>query len=279
MILFPNAKINLGLDILRRRPDGYHDIATVMIPVAWTDILEVVPARGSSTTLTVTGRSVDCLPEKNLVMKAYRALEKHLGSIPPVDIALHKVIPDGAGLGGGSADAAFALTAFNEVLSLGIEKRILAEIAATVGADCPFFIYNEPAYCTGTGTTLDHSVHPAIEGYTIAIAKPAAEAVNTAEAYAGVKPSEPHVAIPEILNLPIESWKESLKNDFETSIFPIRPQIASLKAHFFKSGALYAAMSGSGAAVFGIFDSAILAENSLLPLSDCDTWCSSRAAR
>ena len=139
MILFPNAKINLGLDILRRRPDGYHDIETVMIPVPWCDVLEIVPAKGSETTLTVSGRRVDCPPEKNLVMKAYRALAETV-ELPPVDIFLRKIIPDGAGLGGGSADAAFTLRGLNELFALGLSDSRLAEIAAGLGADCPFFI-------------------------------------------------------------------------------------------------------------------------------------------
>lgn len=137
MISFPNAKINIGLDILRKRPDGYHDICTVMVPVPWCDILEIVPSKGIDTTLTVTGRRVDCPAEKNLVMKAYRALND-ITPLPPLDIHLHKIIPDGAGMGGGSSDAAFTLSTINKLLQLDIPDDTLAQIASSIGADCPF---------------------------------------------------------------------------------------------------------------------------------------------
>ena len=152
MIAFPNAKINIGLFITARRPDGYHDIATVMMPADWCDILEIVPAKDDVTTLTVTGRSVDCPPEKNLVMRAYRAMEERY-NLPPVDIFLRKIIPDGAGLGGGSADAAFTITTLDRLFGLGLSADVMAGIAATIGSDCPFFIYNRPMLATGTGTT------------------------------------------------------------------------------------------------------------------------------
>lgn len=155
MIVFPNAKINIGLNILRRRPDGYHDLETVMYPIPWRDVLEIVPGRSGCDTLTCTGRPVNCPPEKNLVMKAVKAL-RGVAEFPPVDIFLEKIIPDGAGLGGGSADAAFAITAIDSLFSLGLPRRLMAEVAAGIGADCPFFIYNEPALCTGTGTTMTH---------------------------------------------------------------------------------------------------------------------------
>ena len=169
MIAFPNAKINIGLDILRRRPDGYHDLCTVMMPVAWCDILEIVPAApGADDTLTVTGRRVDCPPEKNLVMRAVRAL-RAVASFPPVEVHLHKVIPDGAGLGGGSADAAFTLTLLRSLFSLDIDDAHLAAVAASLGADCPFFIYNCPMLCTGTGIELAPFALELPQGARIAI--------------------------------------------------------------------------------------------------------------
>ena len=156
MILFPNAKINLGLNILRRRPDGYHDLEMLMLPVGWADILEIVPAApGEATTLTCSGRPVDCPPEKNLVMKAWRALKAECPSMPEAAIYLRKIVPDGAGLGGGSSDAAFTLVGLNEVFGLGISRERLAAIAAGIGADCPFFIHNRPMLATGTGTVLE----------------------------------------------------------------------------------------------------------------------------
>ena len=252
MVVFPNAKINIGLDILRKRPDGYHDIATVMFPVDWCDILEIVPAAGADTTLSVSGRAVDCPPEKNLVMKAYRALDARV-ELPPVDIFLHKVIPDGAGLGGGSSDAAFTLTALNSLFSLGLEKDELAEIAAGIGADCPFFIYNRPMLATATGTDL--APFPlSLAGYTAAIVKPPVS-VPTAAAYAAVSPCDSGTPLAEVLMAepnPVR-WQGLVKNDFERSVFLSRPEIAGIKAGLLDAGAVYAAMSGSGSAVFGIF--------------------------
>ena len=151
MILFPNAKINIGLNIVSRREDGYHNIETVMYPIGWSDVLEIVPARGNDATLTVTGREVNCPPEKNLVMKAFRLFQENTG-IGNVDIYLHKIIPDGAGLGGGSADAAFTLIGLNKMFECNLNNEQLAAMAAKIGADCPFFIYNTPMLATGIGT-------------------------------------------------------------------------------------------------------------------------------
>ena len=187
MILFPNCKINLGLQILSRRPDGYHDIATVMVPVDWTDVLEIVPAPcGQPTRLHTSGRPVECPPEKNLVMKAWRRVKERFPQMPEADIYLHKVIPDGAGLGGGSADAAFTIRGLNEVFRLGMTDGEMAEEAAEVGMDCPFFIYNRPMVCTGRGEIMEE-VDVNLDGLAIVIAKPG-DGVSTAAAYSGVKP-------------------------------------------------------------------------------------------
>lgn len=270
MILYPNAKINLGLDVLRRRPDGYHDIATVMIPVAWRDILEIVPSSDNETRLTTYGRTVDCPPEKNLVMKAYRALSNFCGGLPPVHIYLEKIIPDGAGLGGGSADAAFTLKGLNEVFNLGLDNRQLADVAATIGADCPFFIYNKPAYCTGTGTEIDTDISLDLSQYTILIAKAKVAAVSTKDAYAGVKPRETDTYLPTLLSQPVFEWNGLVKNDFEVSVFPLLPAVAAVKQTMLENGAIYAAMSGSGASVFGFFESDKLAQSCAEQLVDCD---------
>lgn len=250
MILFPNAKINIGLDIVSRRADGYHNISTLFYPIPWKDILEIVPAKGEESTLTVTGRKVDCPAEKNLVMKAYRKLNEVV-PLPPVDIFLHKVIPDGAGLGGGSADAAFTLVGLNRLFELGLTDEQLAEVAAEIGADCPFFIYNKPMLAEGIGnefsaTDLD------LSSYTIAVIKPE-DAVSTKEAYAGVTPEEPKTAISEAVKRDIGEWKYTVKNDFERSIFPNHPAIAEIKQRLYDMGAIYASMSGSGSSVYGIF--------------------------
>ncbi len=254
MVVFPNCKINLGLDILRRRPDGYHDIRTAMVGVDWTDVLEIVSAAGDSDTLTVTGRGVDCPPEKNLVMRAIRAVrERH--DFGPVDIYLEKIIPDGAGLGGGSADAAFAVMAVNDLIGLEMTRAEMADIASTVGSDCPFFIYNTPMLASGRGERLEPiaGLCSKLAGYKVVIIKPEGCSVSTAAAYAGVTPSVPSVDILDILNRPVSDWRDVLKNDFETSIFAIHPLLARIKAELYDAGAAYAAMSGSGSSVFGLF--------------------------
>lgn len=268
MILFPNAKINLGLDILRRRPDGYHDIETVMVPVPWRDVLEIVPARGEESTLTVTGRHVDCPPEKNLVMKAYRALASEV-PLPPVDIYLRKIVPDGAGLGGGSADAAFTLRGLNELFALGYTDTELARIASGIGADCPFFIYNRPMLCKGTGTEME-PFDLDLTGMKILIAKPQVS-VPTAAAYARTTPSIPDESISSILTSAAQEWQGRLKNDFEASVFPVYPAIAELKHRIMALSPVYAAMSGSGASVFGLFAGDKLSPDAQGLFADCDT--------
>lgn len=268
MLLFPNAKINLGLDILRKRDDGYHDIETVMVPVPWRDVLEIVPAQGESTTLTVTGRHVDRPTEKNLVMKAYRALEREV-SLPPVDIYLRKIVPDGAGLGGGSADAAFTLRGLNELFALGYSDAELARVASGLGADCPFFIYNRPMLCTGTGTDME-PIDLDLSGLTILIAKPRVS-VPTAAAYSRTTPAIPATRISDIISRPVADWQGVLKNDFEASVFPAYPAIAEVKERIARLAPLYTAMSGSGASVFGLFASDKLSPSAAELFADCDT--------
>lgn len=259
MIVFPNAKINIGLYITARRPDGYHDIVSAMIPTDWCDILEIVPAKGEETTLTVTGRGVDCPADKNLVMRAYRAMEQRYG-IGPVDIYLNKIIPDGAGLGGGSSDAAFTIAALNKMFCLKLDDDTMAGIAATIGSDCPFFIYNRPMLATGTGTTLS-PIEISLNGYTLVIVKPDAH-VSTAEAYGGCSPRPTSTSLPDVLAVqPPCDWAESgVENDFERTVFRHHPRIAGVKEYLYRLGAEYASMSGSGASVFGIFRRDILAD-------------------
>ena len=277
MILFPNAKINIGLNILRRRADGYHDIATVMYPIPWTDILEIVPAKGPDTSLTVTGRGVACSPDKNLVMKAYRALDDFT-PLPPVDIYLHKIIPDGAGLGGGSADAAFTLSGLNSMFALGLSEAKLEEIAATIGADCPFFISNTPRLCTETGTTMS-GCPLSLAGMTVAVVKPAVS-VPTAAAYAGVTPKESTPPLEELLESfqPAE-WEGRIVNDFEASVFASYPVVGEIKDALRRRGAIYTSMSGSGSAVYALFDDTYiltkgdkLAESLEEEFGDCDVF-------
>lgn len=271
MVVFPNAKINIGLNILRRRPDSYHDIISAIVPIPWCDVLEIVPAKGTATTLHTSGRRVDCPPEKNLVMKAYRSLSE-VAPLPPVDIYLCKIIPDGAGLGGGSADAAFTLTALNDMFALDLPLDTLARIAASIGADCPFFIYNKPMLATGTGTTLSPLPELSLSGLTIAVIKPQAH-VSTAMAYASVTPHIPSTPLTQLLPLPIGRWRGNIVNDFEPGISAIHPVIAEIKQWLYDAGALYASMSGSGSALFGIFDNDILADTLRDAWSDCDIFC------
>ena len=269
MIVFPNAKINLGLYITHKREDGYHDIVTAILPIDWCDILEIVPAKGDNTTLTVTGRCVDCPQEKNLVMRAYRAVADRY-DIPPVDIYLHKIIPDGAGLGGGSADASFTIKALNKLFHLDLCNETMAEIAGTIGSDCPFFVYNTPMLATGTGTTMT-PIEVNLHGYSVAVIKPNVH-VSTAEAYGGCHPQPAGIDLQQVLlTVPVAEWLASgVKNDFEETVFPRHPAIADVKATLYRLGAEYAAMSGSGASVFGIFRRDILADEivSVLPGTD-----------
>lgn len=275
MLVFPNAKINIGLRVLRRRPDGYHDIDSVMVPIGWTDILEMVPSASGSTTFTMTGHTLGgCPPEKNLVMKALRALEAHLGrELPPLDIYLHKNIPDGAGLGGGSADASFALRAANDMLGLGLGDEELAAVAARVGADCPFFIYNRPMHVEGIGERLTPVSIPALSDMWVAVVKPRTEAVSTREAYAGVSPAVPSTPLLSAFDATPGSWLSlGAVNDFESSVFALRPVIADTLEAMRGAGALYASMSGSGSSVFGLFDNAKMAEDAAAMFDGCDTY-------
>lgn len=257
MISFPNAKINIGLDVLRRRPDGYHEISTVMVPVPWCDILEIVPAKGNDTTLTVTGRKVECPVEKNLVMKAYNALNE-ITPLPPLDIYLHKIIPDGAGMGGGSSDAAFTLTTICNLLQLDIPGHRLAEIASGIGADCPFFIYNSPMLATGIGTDL-RPINLDLSRYAILIVKPPVH-VPTKEAYQGLSPFIPDMPLEQRIKLSVSRWQDSIVNNFESSIFSKFPYVKAIKQAMIDNGAIYASMTGSGSAVYGLWERDNLAE-------------------
>ncbi len=262
MILFPNAKINVGLRIVRRRPDGYHDLESVFVPIPWCDVLEIVPAKGSQTTFSIVGDDILQLadPADNLVMKAYRALEKYIGrSLPPLDFYLSKKIPTGAGLGGGSADASFALRGINELLGLGLSLDQLAGVAATVGADCPFFIYNRPMYVQGIGDVMTPIDVAALDDLWVVAAKIPGTEVSTREAYAGVSPAELPAGtdLRASIALRPDKWMwNGLTNDFEESVFKAQPKVGELK-HWFDCWCdyTYCAMSGSGSTVFVLLHS------------------------
>lgn len=259
MVVFPNAKINLGLYITGRRSDGYHNIKTVMIGVDWCDILEIVVSKNDRTTLSVSGHAIDCEPEENLVMKAVRTMESEIRRMPALDIYLHKSIPDGAGMGGGSADAAFTLTTLNTLLNLGLSNGKLAEIASGIGADCPFFITSEPTLATGTGIILEPLDLNIPQNSSILIVKPEGY-VSTKEAYAGVIPHEEFTDLKDVLARPISDWKTTLSNDFEESVGKKLPLVLTIKQQLYDSGAIYASMTGSGSAVYGIFASDKMAQ-------------------
>ncbi len=269
MVIFSNCKINLGLRVTRRRPDGYHDVETVMIPVPWGDVLEILPAEGEDTELISLGIPVDCPPEKNLAMKAYRAVaSRH--NIPPVRMVLDKIVPHGAGLGGGSADAAAVILGLNRFFSLGMNDDEMASIASGIGADCPFFIYSRPMLASGIGTELTPVDVPAIKGLWLLIVKPESVSISTREAYAGITPAAPEMPLMDALALPIDQWQSAVINDFERSIFPLAPSVAELKSHMHSSGAVYAAMSGSGSAVFGLFATREQADAAAQSLQTCE---------
>lgn len=264
MICFPNAKINLGLNIVNKRPDGYHNIETIFYPIPVKDALEIVIA--DKTTFHPSGIPVDGPPEKNLVMKALRMLKARY-TIPEIEIHLLKAIPFGAGLGGGSADAAFMLKLINDFCSLSIQTDSLEEMASGIGADCAFFIRNTPVFASGTGNIFE-PVTLSLEGYYLCLVKPDVW-VSTPEAYAMVKPSVPEVSLKKIATLPVEEWREMMVNDFETSVFARFPVIATIKEELYKKGALYASMSGSGSSVFGIFKNPVSLKDHF---SSCYVW-------
>ena len=270
MIRFPNAKINLGLNIVNRRPDGYHDIETVFYPITLEDSIEIVLAQdGAPTTLSCYGRHVDCPMEKNLVTKAFRLLQREF-NLPEVEMHLLKHIPDGAGLGGGSSDASSALIILNDMFHLGLTDEQLAERAAPLGADCAFFIYNKPVMATGIGNVFS-PINVDLSGYHLLLVKPDV-AVPTAQAYAKVVPTKPETPIIEILCKPIAEWRDNLVNDFEQSVFAQHPILSDTKNQIYASGAIYASMSGSGSSLFGIFSDANMTDEALKQFSHYDAY-------
>lgn len=248
MISFPNAKINIGLNVVSKRDDGYHNLETIFYPVKLSDALELVPAEKmefSNSGIIINGPS-----EENLIVKAYHLLRKDF-QVLPVKFHLDKFIPFGAGLGGGSADAAFALKMLNDHFKLNLTIEQLENYAAQIGADCPFFIQNKPVFASGIGNQFQ-SIQLDLSEYQILIAKPNIS-VNTVEAYQNVKLTKPEYSLKDAINEPVEKWKDFIYNDFEKSVFQKYPQIKELKESLYSLGALYSSMSGSGSAVFGIF--------------------------
>lgn len=251
MIVYPNAKINIGLHVIERRPDNYHTIETLFYPIGLTDVLSIEPSEACiDYSLLLSGITVDGDPEDNLIIKAYRLLRSEY-EFPALDISLHKQIPFGAGLGGGSSDGAFTLKALNELFQLKLTTKKLEQLAAKLGADCPFFIRNKPVYATGIGNVFTQ-VDLSLQGYWLLLVKPDIH-ISTADAYAGLTPAPSGVALTELVKKPIDEWRHVIKNDFEKTIFSKHPAIAQLKEKMYELGALYASMSGSGSSVYGIF--------------------------
>lgn len=271
MIVFPNSKINIGLNIVRKRPDGYHDIQTMMMPIGWGDVLEVVPSTSGRTTLAVTGRHINCPMEKNLVVKALRRVEMAVGQLPPVDIYLRKIVPDGAGLGGGSADAAYMVRLLDSMFELGLGDERMAALCAEIGADCPFFIVNGPMLAKGTGTQLEPIELPQLAGMRIVVVKPPV-GVSTAEAYAGVSPTGCVLDMHRMAKLPVKEWRDTLYNSFEPSVLAKLPRVSEIKDRLYELGAVYASMSGSGSAVYGLFEGDILADALQAEFEDSAVW-------
>lgn len=258
MITFPCAKINLGLNIVSKRPDGYHNLETVFYPIPLTDALEIkymdekFPSE-SPCDLKITGNDVDCNEEDNLVIKAYQLLAADF-QLPRVHAHLVKRIPTQAGLGGGSSDAAYMIRLLDERFRLNIGIPEMERYAAKLGADCAFFITADPSYAEGIGDVLMPVDVPGagLGGYYLAVVKPSV-AVSTRDAYAAIVPKAPAKCCRDIVRQPIETWKEELLNDFEAPIFAMHPELAAIKQSLYDAGAVYAAMSGSGSALFGIF--------------------------
>ena len=252
MICFPNAKINLGLNVVNKRKDGYHNLETVFYPLKIHDALEIVPNEAlPEDTLFQSGLQVEGSPSENLAIKALRLMRQQY-DFPTLEVHLLKKIPFGAGLGGGSADASFMLRLINDTFHLGANDEELAKLALQLGADCPFFIYNRPLFATGIGEVFEE-VQVSLENYYFVLVKPDVH-VSTKDAFGGISPQVPTLSLKEIIQLPVEEWKSVMVNDFEKTVFTKHPEIAKVKEEMYTSGAVYASMSGSGSSVYGIFD-------------------------
>lgn len=249
MIVFPNCKINLGLHITNKRPDGFHDLETVFYPLPVNDALEAIThneLQFESSGIAVPGNIAD-----NLCVKAYHLLRQDFPQVQPLNIHLHKHIPIGAGLGGGSADAAFMLQLISQKFQLGLTEDVLLKYAAQLGSDCPFFIVNKPCYATGRGEIME-PIALDLSGYSFVLVHPGIH-VNTGWAFQQLTPKAPAYSLKEVIQTPVTAWKDVLTNDFEAPVFTAHPALGKIKEQLYAAGAVYASMSGSGAALLGIF--------------------------
>lgn len=260
MISFPNAKINLGLHVTEKRPDGFHNLETVFFPVGWSDALEI--AEADTFQFSTSGIAISGDPESNLVVKAYRLLQQDF-NLPALKIHLHKQIPFGAGLGGGSSDAAFMLKLLNKSFNLGLNESGLMKYAAVLGSDCPFFILNKPVFATGRGEMMKE-IDLRLNGMFILLVKPHVE-VSTAKAYQLVVPQISSEYLPDLLRLPVPEWKGKVINQFEPPVFQLYTELEEVKKKLYDLGAVYAAMSGSGSCIFGLFNDIPMQYESLFP--------------
>ena len=256
MITFPIAKINLGLNVVERRPDGYHNLETVFYPVPIRDALEVTTMDPQFPSpydcdLKVTNISIEGDEQRNLVVRAYQLLKQDFPQLPRIHAHLHKAIPTQAGMGGGSSDCAYMIRLLNEQFQLGLSTQQMQQYAARLGADCAFFILSQPAYAEGIGERLE-PIALNLSQYWIAVVRPDIP-VPTKEAFSLVHPRHPEKNCRDVVMQPIETWRQDLVNDFEQSVFTLHPEIGAIKQQLYSLGAVYAAMSGSGSAVFGLF--------------------------
>ena len=252
MLFFPNCKINLGLKILRRRPDGYHDLETIFYPLPLKDTLESIQLPAAETpSFSSYGIPIPGSPENNLCLKAWRLLKNDYPNLPAVHIHLLKNIPIGAGLGGGSADGAWTLKGLDSQFHLGLSQEQLLHYAAQLGSDCPFFILNTPCLGSGRGEKLQ-PISLDLSPYTFALVDPGIH-IGTAQAFGLCSPAENPVPLTTIIAQPIASWRDRLQNDFEFSVFQLHPELEKIKATLYANGALYASLTGSGSSFFGIF--------------------------
>ncbi|MGZ8556942.1 MAG: 4-(cytidine 5'-diphospho)-2-C-methyl-D-erythritol kinase [Chitinophagaceae bacterium] len=270
MIVFPNCKINLGLRILRNRTDGYHDLETVFYPLPFYDVLEVIPDAGnkipdpgsdqnkSSVLFSRSGFVINGNTGDNLCIKSVNLLKHDFPQLPRIQMHLHKVIPAGAGLGGGSADAAFTLSLLNKQFQLNLSTRQLINYALQLGSDCPFFIINQPCFAAGRGEILEQ-ITIDLSAYKFIIVNPGIH-ISTSAAFSGITPALPPKSVMDIIQQPIETWKNELINDFEKIVFKQHTEIETIKNKFYASGAVYSSMSGSGSTVYGIFEKSVITQ-------------------
>jgi 4-diphosphocytidyl-2-C-methyl-D-erythritol kinase len=255
--MYPNAKINLGLQVVGKRDDGFHNLETIFLPIVLHDIIEILPNQPKELSFSSTGLFIPSNTENNLCVKAFQILKRDFNHIPNLSVHLHKQIAMGAGLGGGSANGSFVLKAINEIFNLGITEQQLINYALELGSDCPFFIINKPCYATGRGENLLPINLPQLINKKIVVINPNIH-INTGWAFSNLVANQPNNTIPKIIQEPIESWKKTLINHFETSVFAAHPSIEKIKEKLYQLGALYASLTGTGSTVYGIFNDAII---------------------